>query len=220
MTLRNRITHLCLALLLMLSGCSTPSAVPEETTIPVVYLGGDLTCVEISRFTGGFVEDGSDAQVTDVAAILVANNTGKFLDLATVTYKVGDQTATFKITGLPSGERAWVLEQNRMRISEGDELVFDDCKSTYNPNPIRSTDDLAVTRQGNSVTIENKSGLTLKNVCIYYKNRLEDGTFLGGITYLINFGDLAPGAVVQRATTHFGETSDIVRYSYQIEENK
>jgi hypothetical protein len=45
---------------------------------------------------------------------------------------------------------------------------------------------------------------------------MEDGTFLGGITYLVSFGDLAPGGMVQRASAHFGITSDIVRYSYQI----
>ena len=211
-----RIVSACLAVLLMLSGCSEPQQ-PEETTAPTQIVG-DLICVEISRFSGTFVEDGTDTQVTDVAAILVANETGKFLDLATVTYTVGDQTATFQITGLPAGERAWVLEKNRMTISEGDELVFEDCQTSYNANPVLSTDDLAVTRNGNSLTVENKSGQTLKNVCVYYKNRMDDGTFLGGITYLISFGDMAPGETVQRTAGHFGDRSAIVRYSYQFEE--
>lgn len=215
MKMCRRVAGICLAALFFLSGCSTSADQPEDSTIPVVQLGGDLVCVEISRFSGGFVEDGSGSAVTDVAAILVANNTREFLELATVTYKVGNSIATFKITGLPAGEQAWVLEQNKMSIGEGDELVFDDCKSAYHPNPICTTEDLEVVRQGNSLTVRNTTGKTLKNICIYYKNRMNDGTFLGGITYLINCGELAAGASVQKSAAHFGENSQIVRYSYQ-----
>lgn len=189
---------------------------PGETTIPVVQLGGDLLCVEISRFSGKFVEDGSDERVTDVAAILVANNTGKFVDLATVTYRVGGRTATFQITGLPSGERAWVLEKDRMTITETDELVYEDCQITYNSRAITETKDLAVTRQANGLTVENKTGQTMQNVCVYYKNRLEDGAFMGGITYVIDFGDLGAGETAQRVASHFVDRSEIVRYSYQF----
>ena len=215
MKIQKRIVGICLAAMMILSGCSDHTQTPEETSIPVVQLGGDLVCMEISRFSGGFVEDGTGAPVTDVAAILVSNNTGKFLELATVTYKVGDRTATFKITGLPAGEQAWVLEQNKMQISEGDELIFDECMSSYQSNPVRTPEDLEVTRQGNSVTVRNTTDKTLKNVCIYYKNRMSDGVFLGGISYLINCGDLDAGASVQKSVAHFGDESEIVRFSYQ-----
>lgn len=205
-----------LAVLLALSGCSTPGQ-PEQTTAPTQPIG-DLICVEISRFSGGFVEDGSDEKVTDVAAILVSNETGKFVDLATVTYTVGEKTATFRITGLPAGERVWVLEKDRLQLSEGDKLVFDECKVTYKEDPIRSTQSLAVTREGNTLTVTNVSEHTLNNVCVYYKNRLEDGSFFGGITYLINFGRMEPGETMQRSADHFGEKSTVVRYSFQESE--
>lgn len=208
-----RMECLCILMLaLMLSACVSA---PQEETTAAAQPTGDLNCLEISRFSGAFVEDGTGEAVVDVAAILVSNDTGKFLDLATVTYTVGDRTATFQITGLPSGERVWVLEKDRMRIAEGDELVYEDCQATYNADAIQTTDDLVVTRQGNTLTVVNKSGTTLKNVCVYYKNRLEDGTFMGGITYLLSFGDLDPGASAQRSAGHLGENSDIVRYSFQ-----
>ena len=132
-----------------------------------------------------------------------------------MTYKVGDRTATFKITGLPAGERAWALEQSRMQLGAEDELVYEDCQVAYNPNPVCATDDLVMTKQGNGMTIENKSGKTLKNVCVYYKNRMSDGTFFGGITYMISFGELAPGVKMQKFTNHLGSESEVVRYSYQ-----
>lgn len=201
-----------LAMLLLFSGC-----VPAGPAQPTGDSGpdGSLNCLEISRFSGGFVEDGSDAPVRDVAAILVVNNTGKFLELATVTYKVGDRTATFKVTGLPQGKRAWVLESNRMTLTEGDELVLEDCRETYHSNPVLSTDALAVSRRGQALTLTNTSGRKLTNVTVYYKNTLEDGTYMGGISYLISFGEMEPGVSVTRTADHFDDTSEIVRYSFQ-----
>ena len=212
MPIRYKWTVFLLTVLMLFSGCTPQGSIrPADDHGPA----GSLNCLEISRFTGGFVEDGSDAPVRDVAAILVANNTGKFLELATVTYKVGDRTATFKVTGLPQGKRAWVLESNRLTLSEGDELVLEDCRETYHPDPILSTDALSVSRQGNSLTLTNNSGRKLSNVAVYYKNTLEDGTFMGGISYLISFGDLEPGTAATRSADHFNDTSEIVRYSFQ-----
>lgn len=212
MKLKRKIIAGLFALLLFLSGCT-----PENPIEPTVDLGaeGSLNCMEISRFTGGFVEDGSGARVQDVAAILVANNTGKFLDLATITYKVGSRTATFKVTGLAHGKKAWVLESNRLTLQEGDELVLEDCVETFNPSPVLSTNDLAVSRRDNALTLTNTSGRKLSNVTVYYKNTLEDGTYMGGITYLISFGDMEPGTSVTQIRDHFGDSSEIVRYSYQ-----
>lgn len=200
-------------LALTLTGCTPTQPEPEPT--PTAKPSGDLTCLEISRFTGSFVEDGTDEAVTDVAAILVANDTGQFLDLATVTYTVGTRTATFLVSGLPPGQRAWVLEKDRMTIAEGDKLVFEDCQTSFNSGAMLTTDALALTRKGNTVTVENLTESTLTNVCIYYKNKLEDGTFLGGITYLMSFEDLPPGGTAQSSAGHFGDNSVIVRYGHQ-----
>lgn len=216
---RRKWLALMLAIILLLSACvpkgiETPSADPTAAT-QQPGVTGNLICVEISRFNGYFVEDGKDEKVQNVAAILVANNTGKFLEMATVTYKVGERTATFLVTGLPSGKKVWVLESDRLTLADGDELVLEDCEETYNPNAVLTTQDLAVQRQGNSLTLTNTTDRKLSNVAVYYKNTLEDGTFMGGITYLIAFGDMEPGAAVTKLADHFGENSEIVRYSYQ-----
>lgn len=218
---RKKMICACLAAVLMLSGCagqgtqknSNPTGESTEAVPPIK----DLVCLEISRFSGGFVEDGTYEQVRDVAAILVANDTDKYLDLATVTYKVGERTATFRITGLPAGGMVWVLEKDRLVLAPEDQLVLRDCQTVYNANAITSTRDLKVTREGNAYIVKNVSGKTLKNVCIYYKNTLESGVFLGGITFLMNFGDMEPGAEIKRASAHLGDNSNIVRYGYQTE---
>lgn len=204
------------ALLLLLGGCHNPAEEePRQTTGPASSAEGELICEEISRFTGAFVEDGKDQPVKDVAAILVANNTGKFLDLATVTYRVGDRTATFRVMGLPAGRKAWVMESNRLTLTDGDELVLDKCTESYHPAPVLTSDALSVARQGQALTLTNTSDRKLTNVAVYYKNTLEDGTFLGGISYVTVFGDMEPGETKTLSKDHFGDTSEIVRFSYQ-----
>lgn len=205
---------LLVALSLLLTACNLQGG--QDGTGESRPVDSTLRCLEISRFSGQFVEDGTDCQVTDVAAILVANYTGKFVDLATVTYTVGDRTATFKVTGLADGEQAWVLESNAMQISPSDQLEFDDCRISYHADPMLTTDALQVSRDGHALTLTNVSSDTLANVCVYYKNRMDEGMFMGGITYQMIFEDMAPGQTVTLSRDHFVDRSVIVRFSYQV----
>ena len=177
----------------------------------------ELVCLQFSRYSGAFVEDGSDEAVSNVAAMLVANTGSEFLDLATVTYDAGGQTATFVVTGLPPGEKAWVLESNRMILADGIEFRLRDCATTFRPDAVTQTDLLSVTPQGDTLTVENTSDRTLENVCVYYKVYHTDGNYLGGITYMLSFGTLKPGESARKQSVHYGEDARIVRFSYQTE---
>lgn len=215
-----------LALGLLLCGC-TKDGDPQATTAASTQttaasnstqpkpVSGNLICEEISRYTGSFVEDGSGRPVQDVAAIRVANNTGKYLEVAKIIYKVGDRKAEFVVTGLPAGGKVWIMESNALTLQDGDELVLDEITDTYNTKAITATGDIAVTRQGKALTLTNKTSRTLKNVVVYYKHTQKDGTFFGGITYVIPFDNLEPGASMTKSADHFGENATIVRFAYE-----
>lgn len=175
----------------------------------------ELYCAEITRYSGAYVEDGKNEQVENVAAILVENRSRQFLDLAKVTYNVGDKVATFVVTGLPAGEKAWVLEAEKMQIEGTPTFEFLDCESTFRKDAVLTTKLLDVQTKDNVLTVENKADKPLSNVCVYYKNVNSDGNFLGGITYMISFDTLDKGEAAQKESAHFGENSRIVRYSYQ-----
>lgn len=211
-----RIMAVLVAMMLLFSGCGMTDnpGVTGPTTV-TVPLSGKLTCVEISRFSGRFVENGKDQSVQDVAAIRVENGTERFLDLAVITYQVGDRTLEFRVTGLPSGRQAWVLESSGQVLKAGEELELLDCQESYNSAPITTTNQLAVSRQGNTVSVTNNSGKDLANVTIYYKNTMEGGIFFGGITYVMSFGNMKAGEAASKSADHFGDTSEIVRFSYQ-----
>lgn len=191
-----------------------PFAAVEKVDRPT---SGDLYCLEFTSFTGAFVEDGKNDKVENVVAILVENRSNQFLDSATVTYKVDSDDLVFNVTGLPAGEKAWVLESERTKIRENMEFVFVDCKSVFKPDAITETDVLEVSSDEHVLTVKNKSEDTLKNVCVYYKTMNDDGNFLGGITYMMSFDSLAPGEALQKESAHYTDRSRIVRFSFQTE---
>lgn len=176
----------------------------------------DLYCMEFLSYSGVFVEDGGNTTVNNVAAALIKNCSDEYLDRAVITYKIGGRTATFEISGLPKGKEVLVLEKNKLQLKGGEKFEFVDCNSSFREEIIYDTDDLLVKTENNSLSVKNTSGEILKNVCVYYKTKAPDkGYYVGGITYMLNFGDIEPDSVVQKKSDHLDENSEIIRFSYQ-----
>ena len=203
------------------SGCTSkgedePSKTePNPVVLAPAATSADLYCLEFNSFSGVYVEDGKNERVDNVAAILLENRSDVFLDKATVTYTFGDKTATFVATGIPAGKKCWVMEAEKMEIDAGRSFEFEKCVSAFKEDAVEQTDLLSVTPEDNALTVKNISEKTLENVCVYYKNTFDDGNFFGGITYMMSFGTLEPGAALTKESAHYSESSEIVRFSYQ-----
>ena len=218
MSKRKQIMGFILAGLMILSGCTTePPTVTDPTPTTVDRLSEhDLVCLEYSTFSGAYPEDGTGRPVENVAAMLIRNDSDKFLDYAMIECHIGDDTGTFKVTGLPAGASVWVLEQDSKTVAPEETFRVSDCTDySFRSDAILNTDMLDVVSSGDTVTVTNISDKTLENVCIYYKTVFSDGNFFGGITYMLSFDSLAPNQSTQKQTSHFGEDSKIVRYSFQ-----
>lgn len=178
----------------------------------------ELTCSNYSLFSGQYVEDGRDELVENVAAILVTNNTDRFLDLATIAFTIDGQDATFIVTGLPAGESAWVMEATKLRATNSSEFVYLDCMTSFRDGVINSTEKVTITADGNMLTATNNTDQTLEGVFVYYKTVHTDGNYFGGITYLVDFGTLAPGASVESMAGHYDAgKSKLVRVGWTAE---
>ena len=207
-----------LVAVLVLTGCAREQTLAPQRDATTVVTGEDaLICLEYSRFSGAFPEDGTGRQVASVAAILVKNDSAKFLDYARIECAIGEnRTGVFKVTGLPAGQCAWVLEQSAMTIVEGEHFQAKPCTDyAFRSDVVTQTDKFDLQVDGNNVTVTNRSKETLENVCIYYKVLHEDGNYFGGITYMLNFGTLSPGQATRKQSGYFGNSTRIVRYSFQ-----
>ena len=197
------------AVLLVSSGCTGEKESQQSTKSP---LNGDLVCLEYDRYTG-YV---GGKWVSNVAAMLVMNQSGEFLEYATVQCDLGPRRGTFRIEGLPPGRMCWVLEQDLASISEGERFVAMACDEYYfNPNALMETDDLSVSIQGSTMSVTNRSGKRLTNVAVYFKNLYGDGVFFSGDAYMVTFPSLEPGDTASKQHAYLGDSSQVVKFSFQ-----
>ncbi len=187
----------------------------ESDPLRVDNLSELITCEQVARFSGQFAEDGKDELVEGVAAILVTNRSDQYLDLATMAYDIGGETAIFIVSGLPAGKKAWVMEQSKLVIDGDEEITPLDVTTSFRDDITASTEKITITSDGNMLTAANQTGETLEGVFVYYKRIHTDGNFFGGITYVTDFGTLEPGASAEALAGHYEEgITEIVRIGW------
>ncbi|MBQ7346284.1 MAG: hypothetical protein IJW45_09545 [Oscillospiraceae bacterium] len=208
------------ALVLTVSGCGAP---PPEGTVPsgvevedvtVPYRSGTedgkLTFLEFTRYTGGFLEDGSGDPVEDVAAILVQNTTSEYLQYAQLRFQIGGAEATFLVTGLPPGARCWVLERDRLTVEA--DLVYRYIEGSTAFVPVGEDTGMDVELKDGSLVVRNLSETDASEVYVYYRTVHEDGNYFGGITYRCSAGALAAGEQAEVTAGHCDpEVTRVVR---------
>ena len=191
--------------------------ITEPMTEPVTQpIESPLVCKQYAVFSGAFVEDGSDEPVENVAAVLITNTSDRYLDLDQLTYQLDGQEALFRVTGLPAGASAWVLEASKRTARDDSLFILQNVKTSFRDDARSSLEGLSIMASGNTLKVTNNRETTLRNVTLYYKARNTDGNYLGGITYMVTLGDLLPGQSAEKLSRHFLEgRTDIVRIGYQ-----
>lgn len=189
---------------------------PQNTEQPEDTDQTRLSCDKIASFSGKFIEDGTDVPAENVAALLVTNNSDQFLDLANIVYVIDGQQATFVVTGLPAGKSVWVMEYTKLTVTGDSKISYVGCTTSFREDAVATGEEVTVKCEGDTLYATNNTDRTLENVLIYYKCVHTDGNYFGGITYMVEFGSIAPGKTIEKLGGHFvnGE-SEIVRIGWQ-----
>lgn len=210
---------LAVAILLVVIGIDSLDSSKQEGGKDITNLtqGDDIIVYSnFSSFSGQYVEDGSDVPVENVAAMLVTNQTEDFLDLATIEYEINGKAAVFMVTGLPPGKSAWVMESNKMTITEDADFKYIKRTTAFKEGVIDTTNKITISAEGNMLTAVNNTDEKLEGVFVYYKTLHTDGNYLGGITYMTTFGDLAPGEKRTELAGHYDkDKTEIVRIGWK-----
>lgn len=209
-------------------GTQEPVTGPEGTDVPVTppqTLRPEpqqpekkelLVCERTASFNGEFVEDGSNAPVENVAALLVTNTSEQFLNLGQLNYRIDGKEAKFLVRGLPAGESAWVLEASGTTVTADSVFEKGSVTTSFHADALTFVPGLEIASDGTTLQVTNTTEAAMENVTLYYKVRHTDGNYLGGIAYMVSFGTLEPGQSAQSIAGHFKEGwTDIVRISYQ-----
>ena len=181
-------------------------------SFPCQIPGYDLTIERIAPYNGMFVEDGSNANIQNVAMLLVKNNGDFPVEYTQIRVVCGQEALLFDISALPAGEKLVVQEKTGKTISAS-KATSASALVVQRANMDMSESQVQVTDNGdNTLTVKNLTNETIPTVRIFYKYYMEDEKlFVGGIAFTVRISRLGAGASVTIQPSHYtSQTSRVV----------
>ena len=188
-----------------------PDTGDDTISFPCQVPGYELTIEKMAPYSGMFVEDGTNADVTDVAMLLVSNNGDYPIEYTQIRIMCGEAEFLFDISALPAGEKLVVQEKNGKTITDvkaesATALVVRRADMSMSEGKVQVTDN-----GNNTLTIQNLTSETIPTVRVFYKYYMEDeDIFVGGIAFTVRVTQLGAGASVTIQPTHFTSQSSRV----------
>lgn len=209
-----------------------PDQVPEETnetqnstgnilSFPYAIPGSDLVIEQVNSYDGLFFEDGSDREVSNVTAIVLANKGNSCIEYVNITMKCGDTRLRFVGSTLDAGARMIILEADAKTFQNG---AYSDCTAEFS-----TVDNLVMSSAQIYVEENGKGGLLVTNltkedipcVRIFYKYYMNDvEVYVGGITYTAKLVDLKAGKSIVVTPSHYyaGFSNVLMVKTYDIKD--
>ena len=191
----------------------TPPAEPPIPTISFPYAipGTDLVVRQVSPYNGNFIEDGSDAEVSGIAAIVLTNQGGD-LDFAGIGISQGERSLAFSASQIPAGATVIIQEQNKAAYAED---FYYSCTATVTASAgLKPEVEGLVIEKHNDGTFDvaNVGEETVPEIRVFFKNYLPgEDVYVGGITYSVTLNEVEPQTAVTVTSNHFdAEYSRIV----------
>ena len=162
-----------------------------------------LTIQRVQGYSGIFIEDGSDKEVKNVAAIQVKNTSNKAVEYAEIELYNGNKKLVFAVSTLPANSSAVVMEKNKTTFSSSKGVTYGKTTVAYADKLEKSSAVNCSKVENNGIKVTNKSGKDIPCVRIFYKYKSDDGYYVGGITYTAKVEDLKAGKSQTVYPSHF-----------------
>lgn len=187
---------------------------------PIGAISDELELLYAGTYSGAYMEDGTDEQVTDVLALIVENKGSATIEYAQLCLMCDEKPVYFSVTALPATGKVFVLAQDRAAYTTEMRLGALTCTQSA------ALSDRAVLDFGGEFRLYPSDGvLNLQNisqkdiagdVSLYFKN-YRDGLFWGGITYRVSFADgFAADETRQSVQPHYTVDGSVILYmSYE-----
>lgn len=189
----------------------------NETQAVLASLRDGLEVLSIGKYTGVYVEDGSDELLSGILMLKVVNHGEEAIQYAEITVTIGEETAKFTLSTLKPGAAMVVLEQSRMAYDpnvdyESCDISCDTLALFREPMSMHG-DKLKIQILDGAINVINISGGDIPgDIAIYYKN-IADDVYYGGITYVIRLeGGLKADEIRQLMASHFSDTNSEIMF--------
>lgn len=178
-----------------------------------ITLAEDLVITQIGAYSGSYMEDASDEEVSDVLMIVVKNNNTRPLQYTEIILEGGE--AVFSLSTLNPGESVMVLEANRKTFEKdrtyenavaNNIIFFEEALNLYE-------DMLKIQALDGGFNITNISGKDIdEDVIVYFKDCNSD-MLCGGITYRGTIqGGMKAGEIRQVMSNNFTQSNTKVMF--------
>lgn len=183
-----------------------PPKVPEKVviTLPYVIPGSNLVIQRVAPYDGVYLEDGSDAAVTDVAMVLLYNAGSEAVEYAKITMKYDDKILQFEASAIPAEGIVVAQALGKNSCAAGDLLECTADVATM-PTLDKAEDQIKIEDNGNnSLTVTNLTDKDIATVRIFYKYYMEDThAYVGGITYTAKISNLKANESIVITPSHY-----------------
>ncbi len=177
--------------------------------------GEGVHVIEAGRYSGMFLEDGSDETVSGILMLKLENSGAEDIQYGVLTLRDAEGAEyTFEFSTLLAGECMTVLEKNRSACSEGFEAASAHMQTIarFAAEPSLLSDVLSFSTSDHSITVKNISGEAFGGGRVYYKNA-SDSILIGGITYTVSIPALNAGEEVNLLAGHWLEGSSRLMFA-------
>lgn len=178
-----------------------------EVSFPLTVSGTSLSVRSISSYDGIYLEDGSDEEVSGVAAMVVENTGDTDLEYAYISINCDGETLEFEASDIPAGATVVIQEKNRASYQEG---TYTDCSATVaETDSLDMAEEVSVTETDDgSLLVTNLTDEEIACVRIFYKFYMEDeDAYVGGITYTAKLTGLGAGSSMTVTPSHYASGS-------------
>ena len=186
----------------------TPSPVEGPTSTPVVLPytipNSDLVIEQIVSYDGQYLEDGSDADISNLATMIISNQGSKPVEFADIHLNSGSTEFWFTASDIPAGSRVIAQEKNKNAYT-GE--AYSDCTASVAVIDAFDMDEkVQVTENGGSLSVTNLTDSAIPCVRIFYKLYMEEeNAYVGGITYVAKITDLRANATLNVTPSHYAQ---------------
>lgn len=178
-----------------------------------------ITIRRLNGYSGPFVEDQSDEQVSNVLALQFRNDSNQDVQYAEYVFDVNGEDVIFRLSDLPRGQQCVVFALNRHTYNANEVLKLKS-RLVASVDQLHPNDDaIMYVVSDDSITLMNLTDQPIPVARVFYKTYYEEqDTFIGGITYSFEVQDIpANGSKTVTSdpeTGHFsGQVSVITGYA-------
>lgn len=179
---------------------------PMDVRFPYSIPGTELIAQNLVSYEGPFLENDSQQEVVDIAALVLYNAGEQTVDEVQVVLKREKDSFTFHATCIPPESSVMVLEQDGKRCIFPS---FSDCTGTLSSKKIEWMGQGSVgiqPRSMGSVSVTNHMEKPIERFVLYYKPYLEESEmYLGGKSYTCPVGSMEPGQTTEVVLHHYAQ---------------